>query len=233
MKQVFSFVLLLFLVAGMASYAQNPYFGVKAGLNLSHMVLKNNDTKFTNALNISPGFNAGLTMDYRIIPELTINASLLISNKGYLKTSKEDFQGASIKSIERLSLYYVEFPLYVKYEFQLGMVDVFAGAGPFVSYGYWGKYRWQRKGGGETEWGKSDVLWGENPEEDDFVNLDYGAGITVGGKWNNFVLDIGYHYSIPNISANTENGMYARNGVLFASVSYFFSRFYKYAEGNF
>lgn len=213
--------------------AQNPYFGVKAGLNLSKMVLKDNTGQQSKFLNFSPGFNAGVTMDYRIIPELTVNASLLISQKGYSERKVEEFQGESISSFEALQLYYVELPIYAKHELDLGALDVFVGAGGFVSYGYWGKYRWRREGGGETEWGSGDVYWGDDPDLHDFKTWDYGVSVNGGIKFENFVLDFGYNYSLPNIAANTDNGQIARNRVIYASFNYFFSRFYKYQEGNY
>lgn len=213
--------------------AQNPYFGVKGGFNLSHMTLRDDDGLQSKRFNVSPGFNVGFTMDYRIIPELTINTSVLVSTKGYSERREEEFQGVNITSLETLQLYYAELPIYVKYEFDLGAVDVFVGAGGFVSYGYWGKYRWRREGGGEVEWGKEDVYWGDDPDVDDFKNLDYGVSLNGGVKFENYVLDFGYNYSLANITANTDNGQIAKNRVLYVSISYFFSSFYKYSEGNF
>jgi hypothetical protein len=197
------------------------------------MVVKDNNNKQASLLNLSPGINVGATMDYRVIPELTINASLLFSTKGYMKRTKEDFQSVTIKSVERLTTFYIELPLYAKYEFYIEGIKSFAGIGPFVGYGYWGKYNWRREGGGETEWGKEDVYWGEDPDKHDLLNWDYGVGLTFGGKIDNFVLDLGYHFSIPNISTNTDNSQVKRNAVVFVSVSYFFSKFYKYSEANY
>lgn len=232
MKRLLTALSLLVLFA-LNTSAQNPYFGLKAGVNFSKMVLKDNSGRQSKLLNYSPGFNAGVTMDYRIIPEVTVNASLLITQKGYAERNVEDFQGETIKSFEALQLYYVELPIYAKHEIDLGALDVFVGAGGFVGYGYWGKYRWRREGGGEVEWGKGDVYWGEDPDLHDFKYWDYGVSLNGGVKFENFVLDFGYNYSIPNISANTDNGQVARNRVLYASFNYFFSRFYKYQEGNY
>jgi hypothetical protein len=225
-------LIMLLLITGQA-FTQNPYFGVKAGFNMSHFTLKDNDRRYTKDFNLKPGFNAGVVLDYRIIPELTLNSSLLVSSKGYLERRTETFKGVTVKSTYRQTLMYFELPVYLKYEFELGLFDVFAGGGGFVAYGYWGKNKWTRKGGGETEEEKSDVYWGNDPAVHDYVNLDYGVGIVVGIQVENFVLDIGYNYSIANISTDKENGRVARNGVFFASVSYFFSPFYRYAEGNF
>jgi hypothetical protein len=222
----------LALLVSLYSSGQNPYFGIKGGMNLSHMTLKNSDGKLIKGFNLSPGFNIGATMDYRVRPALTINASLLVSSKGYQQHTKEDFQGVEIKSTEKLMLFYVDVPIHIRYEFELGFGDFFAGGGPYIAYGYWGKYRWYRTGGGETEWDKADVYWGTNPDTDDFINLDYGASLSVGGKLDNIVLEIGYNLGLKNISSNTDNGQIARNGVVFVSVSYFFSRFYKYNEGT-
>lgn len=234
MKQfVRLFALILFASYSSITAAQNPYFGVRAGLNLSHMQLDNTEGRSTGGTQLAPGLNIGGTMEYRIIPELSITTNLMFTTKGYSRRYKDNFQGVEIKSREQLLLFYFELPVYAKYEFQVFGVKAFAGLGPFVSYGYWGKYLWHREGGGETEWGREDVYWGTDPEEHDLVNLDYGVGLTVGGKLDNFVLDLGYHYSIPNISSATDQGQIARNGVGFISVSYFFSRFYKYGEGNY
>ncbi|QQS52527.1 MAG: PorT family protein [Bacteroidota bacterium] len=233
MKNKFLLLIPFMLGFFMVLKAQNPYFGVKAGFNLSHMSIKNDDGDQLEGLNLAPGFNLGGTMDYRLMPELTINASLVLTTKGYRKRYSEEFQGVTIDSRERLTLYYIELPVYALYEFDFVGLDMIAGLGPFVSYGYWGKYSWKREGGGEEETGKEDVYWGTNPDTDDLVPFDYGAGIKVGGKYENFVLDVSYLYSIPNIAADIQYGRVVRNSVFSASVSYFFSMFYPYDEANF
>ena len=232
-KQRTTTTLLLIVFFQALVIAQNPYFGVKAGANFSRMVLKDNDGTQTKFFNFSPGFNVGLTMDYRIIPELTVNASLLLSSKGYSERRVEDFQGVSVKSLEAAQLFYIDLPIYAKHEFDLGVIDLFAGAGGFVSYGYWGKYRWRREAEGESEWGKQDINWGSDPDLHDFKNLDYGVSLNGGVKFDQFVLDFGYNFSLANIAANDDNGQEARNRVIYVSLNYFFSSFYKYAEGNF
>ncbi len=214
-------------------HAQNPYLGVKAGFNLSTMTWTDDTGDQLEGLNLSPGFNFGGTMDYRLMPELTLNASLVLTTKGYRKRYSEEFQGVTVDSRERLTLYYIELPVYAVYEFEVFGLDLIAGLGPFVSYGYWGKYSWKREGGGEEESEKGDVYWGTNPDTDDLVHIDYGAGIKVGGKYENFVLDLSYQYSIPNIAADTQNGKVIRNSVFSVSLSYFFSMFYPYNEANY
>lgn len=226
---LFPFMLGFFIVIK----AQNPYFGVKGGLNLSTMVHQDESGDQLEGLNLAPGFNLGGTMDYRLMPELTINASLVLTTKGYRKRYSEEFKGVTIDSRERLTLYYIELPVYAVYEFELFSLEMIAGLGPFVSYGYWGKYSWKREGNGEEETEKGDVYWGTNPDTDDLVPFDYGAGIKVGGKYENFVLDVSYQYSIPNIAADTQYGKVVRNTVFSASLSYFFSMFYPYDEANF
>lgn len=213
--------------------AQNPYFGVKGGLNMSHMKLSDNSSVESKFFNFSPGFNAGGTMDYRIIPELTVNVSIMVSQKGYSERRVEEFQGVEVKSIEALQLYYAELPIYFKHEVDFGKVDVFVGLGGFVSYGYWGKYRWRREGGGEVEWGKDDVNWGDDPDIHDYTELDYGASVNGGVKFDRYVLDFGYNYSLPNIAANNDIEQVAKNRVLYVSFNVFFSRFYKYNEGSY
>ncbi len=215
-------------------FSQNPYFGIKAGANFSHMKYNDGDGTKTNGIAILPGVNAGITMDYRLIPEMTITANLMFSTKGYMQHETDDFYGIEINSTEQMLLFYIELPIYAKYEFEIGRsFKSFVGLGPYVGYGYWGKYLWRREGGGDTEWDKEDIYWGDDPDSDDFENIDYGAGLTLGAKFDNIVLDIGYHYGLRNISTDTDDGKIARNGVAFISVSYFFSRFYKYSEGNY
>jgi hypothetical protein len=221
------------LLASFQSFGQNPYLGAKAGLNLSTMYIKDINGELSEDIGYTPGFHAGPTVDYRATPSITLNASLLLSSKGYLEITEEEFLGENVKSTTNLYLLYLEFPLFVKYEFTVLGIDVFAGGGPYVSYGFYGKYRWIRKGGGETENSKEDVFWGDNPDTDNFIPLDYGFGLTFGGKLDNILLEAGYNLGLENISTTTDNGQVVKNGVAFISFSYFFSKFYKYAEGRF
>ena len=226
------FILFLLLIAN-NGFGQNPYLGAKAGLNLSTMFIKDNNGKLSEDISFTPGFHAGPTVDYRITPSVTLNASLLLSSKGYLEITEEEFLGENIKSTTNLYLLYLDFPLFVKYEFSVFGINAVAGGGPYVSYGFYGKYRWKRKGGGETENSKEDVFWGDNPDTDNFLNLDYGLGLAVGGKLDNIMLEVGYNMGLANISTTTDNGQIVKNGVISISFSYFFSKFYKYAEGSF
>ncbi len=233
MNRLTTLTLFFGLLFSVTIFSQNPYFGLRVGANFSHMQYNDGDGTKTNGIAILPGVNAGVTMDYRLMPEMTLTTNLMFSTKGYMQHEQDDFYGIDINSTEQMILFYIELPVYVKYEFTIGSLKSFAGLGPYVGYGYWGKYIWRREGGGDTEWDKEDIYWGSNSDTDDFENIDYGAGLILGAKYDNIVLDFGYHLGINNISTDTDDGKVARNGVAFVSVSYFFSRFYKYSEGNY
>lgn len=60
-------------------FAQN--FGVKAGLNLSNMLVKNDYRTYSDDFKMNPGFYVGATAEFPLSDLLSFETGLLLSTK--------------------------------------------------------------------------------------------------------------------------------------------------------
>ncbi|MEJ2884066.1 porin family protein [Pedobacter sp. GR22-6] len=75
-------ILALGLFAATAVHAQSPIrLGVKAGLNIPDIIKGDGNNDFDTKVN--PGFNAGVTLDIKLIEGLAFTPELLYATKGY------------------------------------------------------------------------------------------------------------------------------------------------------
>ena len=80
MKKIIILAIGLF-TAGVVN-AQSPVrFGVKAGVNLPNIIKGDGNNDFDTKIN--PGFNAGVTVDIKLIEGLAFTPELLYATKGY------------------------------------------------------------------------------------------------------------------------------------------------------
>jgi len=87
MKKLFIIVAGLF-IAGAAN-AQSPVrFGVKAGVNISHINYDDGNNSFNTDSKV--GFNGGLTADIKLTDAIAFTPEVLYSQKGYKETSGQN-----------------------------------------------------------------------------------------------------------------------------------------------
>jgi hypothetical protein len=102
--------------------AQNAKFGLKGGLNLSHLSIEDANDK-----NIIPGFHAGGFASIPVSGAFSIQPELLYSMKG----TKWEQQSASFTSEVKLKLSYLELPVNLVYNLAR---DVDFQVGPYVGF---------------------------------------------------------------------------------------------------
>lgn len=131
-------------------------FGVKGGVNASttsvslseyasEYYLQNSTEYKYNA-----GFNVGMLVEFPLTKTLSFQPELALSVKGMRNESYVIQNRPSTTGIEewelharsKISSYYIELPLYLKFGFDLNRSDRFiAGAGPYFAYGASGKMK--------------------------------------------------------------------------------------------
>lgn len=155
----------MLLVAGSyTGHAQNVRFGISAGTAISNYKAK------ADGINMSAdaivGFTAGLLVDVPFTPDLSFQPALNLVQKG----TKASSQGEENK----LSTTHGELALNILYKTgETG--KFFVGAGPSLSVGIGGK--WKYTYSGQTQ--KEDVHFGSN-ELDDMKRFDFGANAVAG-----------------------------------------------------
>ncbi len=207
----FAFIFIMILPIGL--YAQ--VFGVRGGLNLSKMTMKSEDMDLSDDFEIKPGLHIGPTVEFPLSENSSIEAALLLSQKGIKDSYKETYDGGYYESKMVLNLWYIDIPILYKYKFQIGdKIQLFPALGPYVGIGLSGKSKNEFKSNYGNETHSSDIEWGSDEETDMLKRLD--AGLTIGGGLdiNAFEFGINYNVGIANISTYTEQSTKIKNKVL-------------------
>jgi hypothetical protein len=125
MKTKTSLLIMILVLAGGLSFAQEIKPGITAGVNFQNLNGKNiNGDKLENKL--IAGFHAGVNILMPIAPEINFQPGLLFSTKG--ASNQNDSPGIKYK------LNYLELPLNIVYRGALGNNFVLLGFGPYLGY---------------------------------------------------------------------------------------------------
>lgn len=214
MKKIFTYSIALFAMSStLTTSAQS--FGVKAGLNLSTQLAKNDDDTYSDDYKLKPGIHVGGTAEFELMDMITFEPGVLISTKGYrMKEEEGDY-----KSVSTLNLVYLEIPLNAKATFDLGGINVFGYAGPYLAVGLTGKAKSKVTVDGDTEKDSESVEWGS--DDDKAKRLDFGLNFGAGAQLTDELsVSLGYGLGLGNLSNYTDNGTKIKNRVIALSVGY-------------
>jgi len=213
------FVLLLITLAS-SSFAQS--FGIKAGLNLSNMLMKDDDDTYSDDNKMLPGFHLGVVAEIPFSETFSFEPGLFLSTKGFKYSEEGTEAGETYEYKEKAVLYYIDIPLNLKANFGTGKTKFYGLFGPYIGMGLSGKYKSESTFMGETESDNSDVKWGSNSDDDDMKRFDFGISIGAGVQFGAINVGAGYALGLINTSAYTDNGYIMKNKVLSVSVGYKF-----------
>ena len=198
------FVMVCLLTFSANTFAQT--FGVKAGLNLSNLVLKHNDETLTNSM--KPGFHIGPTAEIPINEMFSFEPAVLLSTKGY-KYSEPGYD-------ESINLLYIDVPLTGKATYDVGGVKIYGAFGPYVGVGLTGKYKTSDSPDYTLKWGKA--------ADDDLERFNYGLVFGAGVEFNAFQLGISYELGLANMAPSDAEGEKIHDRVLGISLGYWFGK---------
>jgi hypothetical protein len=177
MKKKISMLLAVSLfLASVAAVAQ-ARFGFKAGVNFSYF--KVTESSIVGSYNSMTGFAAGGTA---ILPlgsgKLSLRPELLYSVKG-----------TDLSANESCTLNYLELPIPLTYQFEIGSGHFYSGLGPYFAFGLAGNY----KAGNQEQ----SITFGT-----DFKSFDWGL-----------VFEGGYQFDMGvNINIRNNLGLFNING---------------------
>jgi hypothetical protein len=230
-------LLITFLLAGsLTTFAQvyqddSPVsFGIKGGVNLATLQQSTSGSNSSSTTGSLTSFHAGVFADFKFGDSFSIQPSLLYTGKGATEKENESNPEYSINSNVRLTLNYLELPVYALYHTPVGDNDFFIGAGPFVGYGLSGKEK-----GSESESITEDndtqsastsvdqnVKFGSDSSSD-VKRIDYGISAMAGFKFSmGFLVSVYYDLGLANIDPDSSDDSKIRTRVAGLSVGYSF-----------
>jgi hypothetical protein len=212
------FIVILLFTISLESFAQS--FGIRAGMNLSTVLCKDDDGTYSNNYKMRPGFNVGAIALFPINKTFSFEPGLLLSTKGY----KEKYSEPGYEETENFNLLYIDVPLNVKASFDVGSVKLFGMLGPYIGIGVSGKDKYKGTESGQSFSDSYTVKWGSDADNDDLKRLDFGATIGAGVDIKSFQISISYDLGLANVSSFTDYGTKVKNRVLAISVGYFFKK---------
>lgn len=218
---------LLVIVATVMTFATHSFaqtFGVKAGLNLSNQLEKDDDDTYSDDYKANLNIHIGVTVEIPLSDVFAFETGLLLSSKGYRISEEVTDGGDTYKYEGKTNLAYLEVPLTGKLYFDLGGTRIYGAFGPYIGLGIGGKHKYEVTYLGEKETEEADIKWGSDEEEDEFRALDYGLNIGAGLEISAIQVGVTYGLGLANISSYTEDGSTTKNRVIALSVAYRFGR---------
>ena len=209
-------IVALMLTIVTESFSQT--FGVKAGLNLSNMLIKDDDDTYSDDFKMNPGFHIGPTVEFPINEIFSFESGLLLSTKGFKLSEKETYGGETYEYKQKVNLFYLDIPLTAKATYDIGGVKIYGTFGPYIGLGLSGKSKYEEDGDTNEE----DINFGSDEDEDDLKRLDYGLTAGAGIELNYIQIGINYGLGLANISIYNDDGSKFNNRVLGISVGYKF-----------
>ncbi len=200
-------VAVIALTIATGSFAQE--YGVKAGLNLANMLVKDDNNTYSDDFDMKLGFHVGVTAEFPLTELFSFETGLLLSQKGY--KLEESWGGETYEYT--LTLNYLEIPLLGKATYDLGGTAIYGQLGPYVGFGLTGKFK------DEDE--DQDVDWGSG-DDDHYKRLDFGLNIGAGVQLNNITIGASYGLGLMNITPHDEGSFTVNNRVIGVSVGYKF-----------
>jgi len=214
---------ILLIVCGVillhAAQAQDPRLGVRGGFNFANQNIENElldliNSEFDTKLRF--GWQVGVVLEQKLNDQLFVQPSLLLSSQGY--SFKEDNAVLDVK-IKARPLYLL-IPAPVVYRANAGMVDVFAGAGPYLGFGIGGKVESEGDLVGFDFVDEGKIEWGGD-DQNTYRAFDWGLALTAGAELNSLQFALSYHLGIANIDPRGNEDNSIRNRMLSLSTTFF------------
>lgn len=203
-------VIILSFILSINAFSQNASLGVKGGLNLSNMIIKNDDETMSDDFKMLAGFHVYPFVEYSFSDLFAIDAGLNFQSRGY-SIIEDNFK-------YRFTTLYIDIPINAKFNFDLGKVKLFCNVGPYVAFGIGGTVYAETTIDRHTISARRDIDWG-----DDLKSIDFGLNIGVGLDINNFIVGLNYGGGIADLSTIDDDDSRTNNYVLSISLGYKFN----------
>jgi len=210
---------LMILVVLVCHSVSGQTFGIKGGLNLSNLLNKDNDFKYSEEYKLKPGFNLGVSMEMPVSGAVSFETGLILDSKGY----KRNYMVNTTDHEVTVNSIYLNIPLHFKFSTQMGNLNPYFLAGPYLGIGISGKISNKSINSGISSTQSYAINWG-NDNNSDFKQVDGGLDFGAGLDFGNISFGATFGLGLVNICPLPSNGQVYNNRVLSISVGYKFSK---------
>ena len=220
-----SIITLIFTMTS-ESFGQN--FGIKAGLNLSNMFIKDSeyflpyDYTSSDNLKTNPGFHLGGSVEFPLFSMFSFETGFIVTTGGFVSSTEEAFGSATLVTKEKYTLIFLDLPLSAKVMFPVSGFNIYGSVGGYAGMGLFGDIKTEATFGDLVETEKGTIMWGSEASNDNFRRLDYGLSFEAGVKLASFQVGVSYNLGLANLSPEFDFGTINNNRVLGISVGYTF-----------
>lgn len=213
---------LAFLLVSIGSTLSAQSLAVKGGLNLANTNISDDSGLFEDDFFDTDNrttFHLGLMADFPLGNILSFQTGLIYQNRGNKTETSFTFLGEtfSTKNITRLT--YVDIPLTLKANFELGDLNAYVYGGGYLGVALSGEAEEEYIEDGETVTETIDIEFGD---DGDFNRLDYGALVGAGIEMNSIFVELSYSLGLANISTIDRDDFSINNRLLSLSLGYRF-----------
>ncbi len=224
--------LILFALVTIGSFAQSNSelenkkiarigYMIKGGLNLSNMLIKEDDGTRRENIKNKTGFHFGFTADFPVSKTVDFETGLLISTKGFKISDKKINNGITYEDKGATNLLYLDIPLTAKTYCNIGASKIYGVFGPYLGVGLSGKSKYESISITGTESDEQDLSWGSGVS-DNIKRLDFGLTVGAGMEINSILIGLSYNLGLANISGVNVQVQKINNKVLGLSIGYKF-----------
>ena len=163
-------------------------YGWKGGLNVSNMLSKDSDDKYSDNFSPVVGFHFGPVVGFAFTDLIGLQTGTILSSKGFKWVEEpNDYETYTLT----LNPLYLEIPVLVKFVIPAGGINIYADVGPCLGIGLGGKMKLEYDYEGDVTSDDRDIEWGSDAEEHDLkrmvLGLHAGAGVQI-----KFII-VGFH----------------------------------------
>lgn len=195
----------------------------KGGLNMSNMLVKDDETTYSEDFKMLLGWHIGAAYEIPINDLLVFEPGLMFNTRGTKSTTTEVFGPENSDLVTTTSITYnsLDIPLYLKASFEVGDdMMIFANLGPYFGFALSGKFKSKVEIFGETDYYSEKMEIGSDEETDFIKPFDFGLGFGAGFQYSSFFLGVNYNLGLANLALFNEGGYKVNNRLLNISVGY-------------
>lgn len=195
---------LFILICNIKSFSQT--FEIKAGINLSTMLSKDDIETYSEEYQLVPRLLLGATAELPLSELFSFEAGLLFSSKGYKLDTYypvPNYEGEYLPIYENRTLNYFEIPLSIRMSSKFKNLPVLFILGPYVGVGLnenstISEYNW------EKEVSEKKSYSNQMGKDSSWKRLDYGIQAGIGMEIQRIIMRLNYSYGLANITQVSE-----------------------------